>query len=198
MAESGLTAVSGKAPRRGWRSRLDGLQRADPGNVESMLESLLEKDLFFMREALHQAETAASHDEVPVGCLITLEDRILAKAYNQVELLKDPTAHAEMIAITQASHSLSCKWLTDCTMFVTVEPCSMCAGALVLARVKRLCFGAFDEKAGACGSVCNIVQSDRLNHRLDVQGGVMADACGGLMSEFFEKKRLRPSLQERI
>src|SRR5712691_5349530 len=112
----------------------------------------------FMREALRQAKKAFEADEVPIGAVIVHENRIIAKAHNQVETLKDPTAHAEMIALTQATSYLSSKWLQDCTMYVTIEPCSMCAGALVLARMKRLCFGASDEKTGACGSIFNLVQ----------------------------------------
>ena len=113
-----------------------------------------------------------------------------AKAYNQVELLKDPTAHAEMIAITQAANSLSAKWLADCCMYVTIEPCSMCAGALVLARIKRLCFGAFDDKAGACGSIINIASNSKLNHKMELISGICAAECGELMTDFFKKKRL--------
>ena len=142
-----------------------------------------------MREALKQAKAAADNDEVPVGAVIVHEDRIIAKAYNQVEMLKDPTAHAEMIAITQATNTLSCKWLYDCMMYVTVEPCSMCAGALVLARMKKVYYGAADPKTGACGSVLNIVQNNRLNHRIEVSGGLLEEECGNLISRFFLEKR---------
>lgn len=150
---------------------------------------MISSDETFMRAALQQAKLAAQKDEVPVGAVVVHKNQIIAKAHNQVEMLHDPTAHAEMIAITQASNSLSSKWLNECTMYVTIEPCSMCAGALVLARVKRLCFGAKDPKTGACGSVGNIVQSDRLNHRLEVDGGLCAEECGSLLTEFFKKKR---------
>lgn len=146
-------------------------------------------DLTFMELALSLAHRAAEEDEVPVGAVIVKDNQILAKAYNQVETLKDPTAHAEIIAITQAANTLNEKWLYDCTMYVTVEPCSMCAGALVLSRIKRLVFGASDLKSGACGSVFNIVESKRLNHRMDVQSGLMAQECGDLMSSFFLNKR---------
>jgi len=142
-----------------------------------------------MREALKQAKDAAAADEVPVGAVIVHDNRIVAKAHNQVEMLKDPTAHAEMIAITQAASTLSCKWLYDCIMYVTVEPCSMCAGALVLARIKRVYFGAADPKAGACGSVLNIAQNNRLNHRMEVSGGLLEEECGNLISHFFQQKR---------
>lgn len=142
-----------------------------------------------MREAVKLARKAASQDEVPVGAVIVHQNRIIARAHNQVELLKDPTAHAEMIAITQAASALSAKWLQDCTLYVTLEPCSMCAGALVLARINRICFGAWDPKAGACGSILNIAQNSRLNHRIEVLGGLLDTECGGLLSDFFEKKR---------
>ncbi len=143
-----------------------------------------------MREALKQAQLAAEHDEVPVGAVITFNNKIIAKAYNQVELLKDPTAHAEMIAITQATNLLASKWLHECCIYVTIEPCSMCAGALVLARVPRICFGAQDPKTGACGSVFNIAQHNQLNHQIAVQGGLLHIECGRLVSDYFEKKRL--------
>lgn len=143
----------------------------------------------FMRQALGQAKIAAEEDEVPIGAVIVHNNQVIAKAYNQVERLKDPTAHAEMIAITQASSALSCKWLYECVMYVTIEPCSMCAGAIVLARVKRVYFGAGDPKAGACGSVINVTQNNQLNHRVEVSGGILEEECGGLMSRFFEQKR---------
>src|SRR5580698_8943208 len=118
---------------------------------------MLNLDEMFMREAIRQAHVAAAADEVPVGAVIVHERKIIAKSHNQIEMLKDPTAHAEMIAITQATNYLSSKWLQECTLYVTIEPCSMCAGALVLARMARVCFGAPEPKTGACGSVINIV-----------------------------------------
>lgn len=146
-------------------------------------------EVMFMREALKQARLAQDKEEVPVGAVIVHEQKIIARAHNQVETLNDPTAHAEMIAITQAAGFLSSKWLHDCTLYVTLEPCSMCAGALVLARMARLCFGAADPKTGACGSVSNIVREDQLNHQIEVQGGILAEECGQLVSGFFERKR---------
>ena len=143
----------------------------------------------YMKEAIRQAMKAAEADEVPVGAIIVHGNKIIAKAHNQVELLKDPTAHAEMIAVTQATNYLSSKWLQDCTMYVTIEPCSMCAGALVLARIGRVVFGAPDEKTGACGSIVNIAQHSKLNHRIDIAGGLLQAECGGIVSEFFKKKR---------
>jgi tRNA(adenine34) deaminase len=150
---------------------------------------MFKTDEIFMREAIRQAEAAAEKDEVPVGAVIVHERKIIAKSHNQIEMLKDPTAHAEMIAITQATHFLSSKWLQDCTLYVTIEPCSMCAGALVLARIPRICFGAQEPKTGACGSVINIADHRSLNHRIKVDGGILAEECSALVSGFFKKKR---------
>ncbi len=146
-------------------------------------------DQIFMQEAIKQAKLAFFKDEVPIGVVISHKNKIISKAYNQVEMLKDPTAHAEMIAITQATSHLGSKWLQECTLYVTIEPCSMCTGALVLARIKRVCFGAPDPKTGACGSVINIAQHEKLNHRFEVVSGILEQECGGLLSEFFQKKR---------
>ena len=143
----------------------------------------------FMREALKQAAAAYEDDEVPVGAVIVYGGRIIARAYNQRELLKDPTAHAEMIAITQAAAALENWRLTGATIYVTLEPCAMCAGAMVLARIDRLVFGASDPKAGACGTMYNIVQDLRLNHRLEVVPGVMGDECAAMLSSFFVERR---------
>ena len=151
-------------------------------------------DNIIMQEAVKLAKEAAEKDEVPVGAVITHKNKIIARAHNQVEMLKDPTAHAEMIALTQATNYFSSKWLPDCTLYVTLEPCSMCAGALVLARIKRLCFGALDEKAGACGSVVNIAAHKNLNHRVEIKKGLLAEECAGLLSEFFKKKRKKGAL----
>ncbi len=153
-------------------------------------------DETFMQEALRQARQAFEADEVPVGAVIVHENKIIAKAHNQVEMLKDPTAHAEMIAVTQATNFLSAKWLHECTLYVTIEPCSMCAGALVLARLGRLCYGAEDPKTGACGSVLNIVQNETLNHYVDVQGGIFRQECGAILGEFFKKKRKQNSITQ--
>lgn len=142
-----------------------------------------------MQEAIKQAKRALENDEVPVGAVITYQKNIIARSWNQVEILKDPTAHAEMIAITQATNFLSQKWLQDCCLYVTLEPCSMCAGAIVLARLRRLCFGTLDPKAGACGSILNITQNQNLNHQLEITRGVLADVCAQLLTDFFENKR---------
>lgn len=146
-------------------------------------------DELYMCEALKEAQKAFDDDEVPVGAVIVLAGSVIARAHNQVERLKDPTAHAEMIALTSAANHLGEKWLTDCSMYVTIEPCSMCAGALVLARLKHVYFGAADLKTGACGSVFNIASHRTLNHRVKINGGILSAECGTLLSDFFKKKR---------
>ncbi len=148
------------------------------------------KDEFYMLSALKEARKAMDEDEIPVGAVIVHKDRIIARAHNQVEMLKDATAHAEMIAITQASSELGNKWLSECSLYVTIEPCSMCAGALVLARIKNIIFGASDSKTGACGSILNIADSTKLNHRVKARKGVLEEKCGFLLSEFFKNKRV--------
>ncbi len=142
-----------------------------------------------MREALKEAQKAFDKDEVPVGCVIVHEGKIIARANNQVELLNDPTAHAEMIALSSAASYLNSKWLNDVSLYVTIEPCSMCAGAMVLARIKKLIYGASDPKTGACGSVTNIVNNKKLNHCIKVKAGILEKECGSLLSKFFKKKR---------
>ena len=142
-----------------------------------------------MRLALAEAEMAAEKDEVPVGAVIVQGDRVIGRGHNQVESLSDPTAHAEIIAIGAAGSSLNSWRLEDATMYVTLEPCAMCAGAIVLARVKRLVYGARDPKAGACGSVMSVIDNPKLNHRVSVESGVLAQEAGALLGEFFERKR---------
>ena len=142
----------------------------------------------YMSEALKEARKAFEADEVPVGAVIVRKGRVIARAHNQIKLLKDPTAHAEMIAITQAASYLENERLLDTTLYVTIEPCMMCAGALVLARVERVCFGAFDPKTGAFASVIDINKL-KLNHKIAVTKGVLEEECVFLMQEFFKKKR---------
>ncbi len=142
-----------------------------------------------MKEALKEAALALRENEVPVGCVIVHEGRVIARAHNQRETLKDPTAHCEMIAITQAAAALERWRLTGCTVYVTIEPCPMCAGALVLARVDRLVFGARDDKAGACGTLYDIVRDARLNHRMEVVEGVLADEATQVLRDFFRRRR---------
>jgi tRNA(adenine34) deaminase len=146
-------------------------------------------DEFFMREALKEAHKAFEEDEVPVGAVVIHGGKIIARGHNQVERLKDPTAHAEMLALTSATNYLGIKWLNGSTLYVTIEPCSMCAGALVLSRIKSLVYGADDPKTGACGSAVNIVHNKKLNHRIKIKSGILADECGLLLKEFFSKKR---------
>jgi tRNA(adenine34) deaminase len=143
-----------------------------------------------MELALEQAQTAADQDEVPVGCVIvSLERGIIGSGHNQRELLKDPTAHAEMIAITQAAQALSSWRLENCVLYVTLEPCPMCAGAMVLARLPMVVYGTTDPKAGACDTLYRITADPRLNHRAQVVGGVLAGRCGEVLSNFFARKR---------
>ena len=142
-----------------------------------------------MREALKEAQKAFSEDEVPVGAVVVCDERIIARGHNQIERLGDPTAHAEMLAITSATNFLKLKWLSEASVYVTIEPCSMCSGALVLARIKNLYFGSKDPKTGACGSVANIVNNRKLNHRIKVKSGILEEECSSLLKEFFKKKR---------
>ncbi len=151
--------------------------------------NITKEDKQYMRLAIEQAGIAEENGDVPIGAVIVYEDQIIGKAYNQREQLKDPTAHAEIIALTQAAAFLGSWRLNGCAMYVTLEPCPMCAGALVLARMDRLVFGCNDPKAGACGSLYDIVHDGRLNHRLEVKTGVLADECGKLLQDFFQKKR---------
>lgn len=143
----------------------------------------------WMQSALKEAEKAYDKKEIPIGAVIVFENRIIAKGHNQVETLRDPTAHAEIIAITSAAEYLSSKVLLGCTMYVTLEPCSMCAGAIVLAKLEGLYFGAFDNKSGSCGSVLNVTNNSSLNHQLSVTGGILDDKCGEILRSFFEVKR---------
>ena len=142
-----------------------------------------------MQAAIDQAYIALENDDVPVGAVIVHQDQIIAKGYNQRHLLNDPTAHAEIIALTAASEHIGHWRLHDCTIYVTLEPCSMCAGALVLARIDRLVFGCEDPKTGACGSLYNIVQDKRLNHQVETKKGVLAEDCSRLLQDFFRNKR---------
>jgi tRNA(adenine34) deaminase len=148
-------------------------------------------DQYYMSIALKEAEKAFDGDEVPVGAVIVHDGKLIARAHNQIKLLKDPTAHAEILAITQAASYLANERLINTTIYVTIEPCSMCAGALVLARVKRLVYGARDPRTGACGSVVNIADNKKLNHRIKVERGVLEKECAGLLKEFFKNKRIK-------
>ncbi len=143
----------------------------------------------YMRLALREAEAASAEDEVPIGAVVLREGQVIAAAHNQREQLRDPTAHAEMIAITQAAGALGSWRLDGCTLYVTLEPCPMCAGAIVLARVPCVVFGATDPKAGAVTTLYKLLHDSRLNHRSEVISGVLAEPCGQILSRFFEQKR---------
>jgi tRNA(adenine34) deaminase len=142
-----------------------------------------------MRAALREAHASLARDEVPVGCVIVHDGLVIGRGHNQVEALQDATAHAEILAIGAASNALGTWRLNECTLYVTLEPCSMCAGAIVLARLGRLVYGAGDPKAGGCGSVTDVTGESRLNHRVSITREVLADECGELLREFFRKKR---------
>ncbi|MEZ6126065.1 MAG: tRNA adenosine(34) deaminase TadA [Planctomycetaceae bacterium] len=143
----------------------------------------------WMRRALDQAVAAYDQREVPVGAVVVFEDRIIAEACNQREALNDPTAHAEMIAITQAAEALGSWRLLDCTLYVTLEPCPMCAGAIVQARIPFVVYGTRDPKAGACDSLFNITSDIRLNHQAAVLGGVLQQDCAAILQQFFREQR---------
>ncbi len=143
-----------------------------------------------MREALRQAEKALKAEEVPIGAVVVQAGRIIARAYNQVELLKDATAHAEMLAITQAEAAVGDWRLNECDLYVTKEPCPMCAGALVHVRMRRVIFGCADERGGAAGGAMNLLQMPTLNHRCEITAGVLEHECGALLKSFFRARRL--------
>lgn len=146
-------------------------------------------DVDYMEQALRLAHEAADHDEVPVGALVVKDDKVISTAYNLREDLQDPTAHAEVIAIKKAAEVLKSWRLEECTLYVTLEPCPMCLGTAINARIKRIVFGAYDPKSGACGSAMDFSSHSTLNHSIDVSGGVLADKCGQILTDFFRTKR---------
>jgi len=146
-------------------------------------------DSYFMRMALDQANQAFTIGEVPVGAVMVQQGEVIATGFNRREVDQDPTAHAEMIAIREASSKLGSWRLNDSTLYVTLEPCAMCAGAMLQARVSRLVLGAADPKAGACGSICDLLAEPRFNHQVVVQTGVLADECGSILQNFFQQLR---------
>jgi tRNA(adenine34) deaminase len=154
-----------------------------------MADRFFPRDEHFMRLALREAERAAEHEDVPIGAVVAHDGEVIGAAHNERELLADPTAHAEILALRQAAKTLGSWRVLDAVLYVTLEPCAMCAGAIVLARVPRLVYGASDPKAGACGSVLDVVGEPRLNHRPQVAGGLLAGECGALLSEFFASRR---------
>ena len=147
-------------------------------------------DQFFMKEALKEAKFALEEDEVPIGAIVVYQGKIIARAHNQVKRLKDPTAHAEILAITQASSYLGYERLNGCKMYVTIEPCIMCSGALILARIDEVIYGAKDRRFGGLGTLIDVRQLDGLNHKFEVRGGILEEECAELIQEFFKKKRV--------
>jgi tRNA(adenine34) deaminase len=151
----------------------------------------LQSDAYFMKEALRLAAKAFEKEEVPVGAVVVREGKIIGRAHNQVELLKDATAHAEMLAITQAEAAVGDWRLNDCDLYVTKEPCAMCAGALVHVRIRRVIFGCPDERSGAAGGTMNLLQMPSLNHRCEITLGVLREECARLLQTFFQTRRGR-------
>lgn len=154
-----------------------------------MNDRFFPRDDYFMRMALREAELAPAHEDVPIGAVIVRGGEVIAAARNERELRNDPTAHAEIIALREAARVVGSWRVLDAAVYVTLEPCAMCAGAMVLARVGRVVFGARDPKAGACGSVLNVLAEPRLNHRPAFAGGLLAEQCGELLSSFFASRR---------
>jgi tRNA(adenine34) deaminase len=154
-----------------------------------MSERFFPRDDYFMRLALREAELAPAHEDVPIGAVVVREGELVAAAHNERELRQDPTAHAEVLALREAARVAGTWRVLDAVIYVTLEPCAMCAGAIVLARVASVVFGASDPKAGACGSVLDVLSEPRLNHRPEVSGGLLAGECGELLSGFFASRR---------
>lgn len=154
-----------------------------------MTERFFPRDEHFMRLALREAQRATDHGDVPIGAVVAHGGEVIAIAHNERELRQDPTAHAEIIALREASRAVGSWRVLDAVLYVTLEPCAMCAGAIVLSRIPRVVFGAADPKAGACGSVLDVVGEPRLNHRPEVAAGLLAGECGALLSEFFASRR---------
>jgi tRNA(adenine34) deaminase len=154
-----------------------------------MSEYFFPRDEYFMHLALREAERALEHDDVPIGAVVVREGEVIATAHNERELRQDPTAHAELVALREAARAAGSWRVLDSVLYVTLEPCAMCAGAIVLARVPRVVFGASDPKAGACGSVLDVLSEPGLNHRPEVAGGLLATECGELLSGFFASRR---------
>jgi tRNA(adenine34) deaminase len=150
---------------------------------------LIINDNFFMQEALKEARKAFEKDEVPVGCVIVKDDKIIARAHNYTVKKNDPTAHAEIIAIRKAAGKIGNYRLTNCFMYVTIEPCPMCAGAAIWARIKKIIYGVCDVKSGACGSVVNIVKNKKFNHIIKTKQGLLGKECSNLLRTFFKRRR---------
>jgi tRNA(adenine34) deaminase len=157
--------------------------------ADCMKDRFFARDEYFMRLALREAERALEHDDVPIGAVVMREGEVIGAAGNERELRQDPTAHAEILALREASHAIGSWRVLDSVMYVTLEPCAMCAGALVLARVPRVVYGTPDPKAGAAGSILDILAEPRLNHRPEVAGGLLAAECAALLTAFFASRR---------
>ena len=153
------------------------------------MDRFFPRDEYYMRLALREAERALEHDDVPIGAVVVREGEVLAAACNERELRKDPTAHAEILVLREAGQKLGGWRITDAVLYITIEPCAMCAGAIVWARVPRVVYGAPDAKAGAAGSVVDLLDEPRFNWRPEVAGGLLADECAALMAGFFEPRR---------
>ena len=154
-----------------------------------MISGKKELDKHYMREAIKQAQKAFEADEVPVGAILVHKNQVIGRAHNQTRLLKDPTAHAEMLAITQGCEALQSEHLPETTLYVTLEPCAMCVGAMILGRIGRLVFGAREEKTGACGSKLNLMADAKWNHSFKIHEGVLEFESAAILQEFFKKKR---------
>jgi tRNA(adenine34) deaminase len=154
-----------------------------------MAAAFFPRDEYFMRMAIREAETALKHDDVPIGAVLVHEGELIAAGHNERELRQDPTAHAEILALREASRVLGSWRLLACVLYVTLEPCAMCAGAIVLGRVPRVVYGTTDPKAGAAGSVLDVLAQPRLNHRPQVAGGLLAAECAALLTDFFGSRR---------
>ena len=154
-----------------------------------MAAAFFPRDEYFMRLAIREAQDALKHDDVPIGAVVVHEGEVIAAAHNERELRQDPTAHAEVLALREASRVLGTWRVLNCVLYVTLEPCAMCAGAIVLARVPRVVYGTIDPKAGAAGSVLDVLAQPRLNHRPQVAGGLLAAECAALLTDFFGSRR---------
>jgi tRNA(adenine34) deaminase len=154
-----------------------------------MSERFFPRDEYFMQLALREAQQALKHEDVPIGAVVVREGEVIGSGHNEREVRQDPTAHAEVLALREAAREVGGWRVLESVLYVTLEPCAMCAGAIVLARVPRVVFGASDPKAGAAGSVLDVLGEARLNHRPEVAGGLLAGECGGLLSEFFASRR---------
>jgi len=169
--------------------RIDAHLKHCDSDCSAMTAPFFPRDEYFMRLALREAEAALTHDDVPIGAIVVHQGEIIGAGHNERELRQDPTAHAEILALREASRALGSWRVLDAVLYVTLEPCAMCAGAIVLARVPRVVYGTIDPKAGAAGSVLDVLAEPRLNHRPAVAGGLLAGECAALLTQFFGSRR---------